>query len=105
MLLQRETSLVPCSRSHPGQPRAWFFLLLLLLTSHALAAAPAKLDLDTFDALKKTVTLANGQSLAYVPLGDPAGAPVLLIHGFTDSARDWVPLVPYLAPQLAPHSR
>src|SRR5262249_5698786 len=26
-------------------------------------------------------------------------APVVLIHGYTDSARDWVPLVPYLSPE------
>jgi pimeloyl-ACP methyl ester carboxylesterase len=100
VLPKRETILVPRSSTPEEQLRAWLCLLILLLTSRALAAAPAKVDLDTFDALKKTVTLANGQSLAYVPLGDPAGTPVVLIHGFTDSARDWVPLVPYLAPQL-----
>jgi pimeloyl-ACP methyl ester carboxylesterase len=62
------------------------------------AAAPPKINLDRFDALKKTVALPNGERLAYVPMGDPAGASVLLIHGYTDSARDWVPLIPYLSP-------
>jgi len=66
----------------------------------AAPVAPAKLDLDTFDALKKSVALPNGETLAQVPLGDPNGQPVVLIHGYTDSARDWVPLVPYLSPHL-----
>jgi pimeloyl-ACP methyl ester carboxylesterase len=33
-------------------------------------------------------------------MGDPAGAPVVLIHGYTDNARDWVPLVPFLSPHF-----
>jgi pimeloyl-ACP methyl ester carboxylesterase len=101
VLPERETILVPCSRTAQEPPLAWLYLLiLLLLSSRAFAAAPAQVDLNTFDALKRSVTLANGQSLAYVPLGDAAGTPVVLIHGYTDNARDWVPLVPYLAPQL-----
>jgi len=75
-------------------------LLLLLLSRAALAAAPAKIDLDAFDALKKSVALPDGVTLAYISMGDPAGAPVVLIHGYTDSARDWVPLLPYLSPHL-----
>jgi pimeloyl-ACP methyl ester carboxylesterase len=99
VLAERETSLAP--RLHlPVRPRAWLAVLLLLLSPALHAAAPAKIDLDTFDSLKRTVTLANGERLAYVPMGDPHGTPVVLIHGYTDNARDWVPLVPYLAPQL-----
>jgi pimeloyl-ACP methyl ester carboxylesterase len=30
-------------------------------------------------------------------MGDPKGPPVILIHGYTDNARDWVPLIPYLS--------
>jgi pimeloyl-ACP methyl ester carboxylesterase len=48
--------------------------------------------LDSFDAQKKTVTLANGQSLAYLDTGRSDGPPVVLIHGYTDSARDWAAL-------------
>jgi pimeloyl-ACP methyl ester carboxylesterase len=98
VLPERETILVPCSRTAQEPPLAWLYLLiLLLLGSRAFAAAPAPVDLNTFDALKRSVTLANGQSLAYVPLGDAAGTPVVLIHGYTDNARDWVPLIPYLS--------
>ena len=46
--------------------------------------------------MKKVVLLPNGQHLAYIDMGDPKGPPVVLIHGYTDNARDWVPLIPYL---------
>jgi pimeloyl-ACP methyl ester carboxylesterase len=74
-------------------------LLLLLLLAYAggfASAAPRPIDLDRFDAAKKTLVLPNGQTLAYVSLGDEHGPPVVLIHGYTDSSRDWVPLAPYL---------
>jgi pimeloyl-ACP methyl ester carboxylesterase len=41
--------------------------------------------------------LPNSQHLAYLEMGDPKGQPVVLIHGYTDNARDWVPLIPYLS--------
>jgi pimeloyl-ACP methyl ester carboxylesterase len=63
------------------------------------APPPLKIDLDQFDALKKTTLLPNGQLLAYIDMGKPDGRPVVLIHGYTDNARDWVPLVPYLSKQ------
>jgi pimeloyl-ACP methyl ester carboxylesterase len=58
---------------------------------------PLGVDLDAFDAMKKKVTLPNGEVLAYVDTGNPGGPPVILIHGYTDNARDWVPMLPYLA--------
>jgi pimeloyl-ACP methyl ester carboxylesterase len=63
----------------------------------ALAADPPRFDLDGFEAMKKTVQLPDGENLAYLTMGDPAGAPVVLIHGYTDSARDWLPLIPHLS--------
>ena len=83
---------------------AWLPLALLLLsggppTARAAPAglvAPTGLDLDAFDARKQTLALPDGETLAYVPLGAPGGQPVVLIHGYTDSARDWLPLLPYL---------
>ncbi|MBZ9657362.1 alpha/beta fold hydrolase [Phyllobacterium lublinensis] len=47
--------------------------------------------------LKRTAELANGLRLSYVEMGDPNGVPVLLLHGFTDSARSWSLIAPYLA--------
>jgi pimeloyl-ACP methyl ester carboxylesterase len=74
---------------------------------HAAAAAqsaaappPLQIDLDAFDARKKTLALPNGEVLAYIDMGNASGPPVVLIHGYTDSARDWVPLVPYLSKRL-----
>jgi pimeloyl-ACP methyl ester carboxylesterase len=65
----------------------------------AAPAAPAalKIDLDAFDTSKKLIVLPNGQSLAYIDRGERAGPAVVLIHGYTDNARDWVPLLPYLS--------
>ena len=60
-------------------------------------APPLSINLDEFDHLKKSVALPNGITLGYIELGNPTGRPVVLIHGFTDNARDWVPLIPYLA--------
>src|SRR5215468_514552 len=86
-------------RRYPGQG-AWLLLLTCMIAGLASAATTKKVDLDTFDSLKKTVALPDGETLAYVSMGEPAGAPVVLIHGYTDNARDWVPLVPYLSPHL-----
>lgn len=45
---------------------------------------------------KKTVTLANGIQIAYAEMGDTAGRPRLLIHGFTDNSRSWSLVAPFL---------
>ena len=92
-----------CGRAAPRF--VWFILLLPWLAAVSLASAtagtPAQIDLNTFDSLKRTVALPDGETLAYVPLGDPQGPAVVLIHGYTDNARDWVPLVPYLSRALS----
>ncbi len=79
---------------------AWLLVLLLWMSAAAAGPGAAQIDLNTFDNLKKSVALPNGETLAYISLGKPAGAPVVLIHGYTDSARDWLPLVPYLSPDF-----
>ena len=63
-------------------------------------APPLKVDLDAFDARKKTMALPNGEVLAYIDMGDAAARPLVLIHGYTDNARDWVPMLPYLSSGL-----
>ncbi len=93
----------PCAARVPFLLKrfAWLAVVSLpLVMQNAPAAAPAKIDLNAFDALKKSVALPNGESLAYASMGAAAGPAVVLIHGYTDSARDWVPLVPYLSPRL-----
>jgi pimeloyl-ACP methyl ester carboxylesterase len=71
--------------------------LLLPAVGHLANAPPPPVDLDAFDAMKKTAQLPDGVTLAYIDTGNPTGPPVVLIHGYTDNARDWVPLLPYLS--------
>jgi pimeloyl-ACP methyl ester carboxylesterase len=75
-------------------------LALSLFAFAAPAAASATpVDQASWNARKREVALPNGVRLAYVEMGDPAGSPVLLLHGYTDSSRVWT----ILAPQLAGH--
>ena len=74
-------------------------ILLNLVAGLAWAAPappPLKINLDEFERWRKTVTLPNGVTMGYIETGNPAGQPVVLIHGFTDNARDWLPLLPEL---------
>jgi pimeloyl-ACP methyl ester carboxylesterase len=68
-----------------------------LAASTATAPARLAIDLDAFDASKRLIALPNGESLAYIDRGERSGPPVVLIHGYTDNARDWVPMLPYLS--------
>lgn len=72
-------------------------LLFCCAAAFAAGPPPLKMDLDAFDAMKKVVLLPNNEHLAYIDMGAPSGPPVVLIHGYTDNARDWVPLIPYLS--------
>jgi pimeloyl-ACP methyl ester carboxylesterase len=93
--------------AHHRRRRSLLGVLVLLcgaiLGSSAIAAPtvtappPLKIDLNAFDAGKKTMALSNGESLAYIDRGDHSGPAVVLIHGYTDNARDWVPMLPYLS--------
>jgi pimeloyl-ACP methyl ester carboxylesterase len=99
-------------RSRPRNPLRCLLLLLGLLggladavhgaeaAQSAAAPPPLPIDLDAFDARKKTVALPNGEVLAYIDMGNAGGPPLVLIHGYTDNARDWVPLIPYLSKSL-----
>jgi pimeloyl-ACP methyl ester carboxylesterase len=48
----------------------------------------------------KSAALATGVTLPYVEQGDPAGVPVLLLHGVTDSWRSFEPVLPHLPASL-----
>jgi pimeloyl-ACP methyl ester carboxylesterase len=61
------------------------------------ASVTGTMDLDGFEARKSVALLPDGESLAFIDMGPRDGRPVLLVHGYTDSARDWVPLIPYLS--------
>jgi pimeloyl-ACP methyl ester carboxylesterase len=76
-----------------------FIAFTMALTATLFAAVaeeiPIPTQADWADA-KKTVKLANGLTLAYVEVGDTAGPPTLLIHGYTDNSRSWSLIAPYL---------
>jgi pimeloyl-ACP methyl ester carboxylesterase len=81
----------------------WALIAMSLLC--ATAANPALARplltpeyLESFDGQKRAVALPNGETLAYLDIGRHDGTPVVLIHGYTDSARDWAPVAPLLAP-------
>ena len=48
----------------------------------------------------KSVELPGRVRLEYVEQGDPAGVPVLMLHGVTDSWRSFEPLLPHLPASL-----
>jgi len=56
--------------------------------------------LDSFDAQKRRINLSDGVTLAYLDAGVRSAPAVVLIHGYTDSARDWAPIAPFLAAQF-----
>jgi pimeloyl-ACP methyl ester carboxylesterase len=75
--------------------------LLCLLPISAMSQTPMTAAyLDRFDAQKNTVVLKNGQRMAYIDQGPRNAPPLVLIHGYTDSARDWAPIAPLLAPRF-----
>jgi pimeloyl-ACP methyl ester carboxylesterase len=73
-------------------------LLAIVLTAPCYAQTDVVAGMTQFDKAYRHITLANGLRMSYVELGEPTGRPVLLVHGYTNTALDWVPLVPYLAP-------
>lgn len=72
-------------------------LALALMATAAAGAVAPRIHLRPLDAARRIVRLPDGISMAYVPLGNPTGTPVVLIHGYTDSDLDWASLVPYLS--------
>lgn len=49
---------------------------------------------------ERSVALATGVRLAYVEQGDPAGAPVVMLHGVTDSWRSFEPVLAHVPSEL-----
>jgi pimeloyl-ACP methyl ester carboxylesterase len=60
-------------------------------------AAITEAYLQRFDAGKHLIALSDGETLAYLDIGPRDAVPVVLLHGYTDSARDWAPLAPFLS--------
>ncbi len=75
-------------------------MLCISLTGAMAQPAMTPAYLDDFSARKATAVLSNGIMLAYLDLGPRDARPVVLIHGYTDSARDWAPIAPLLTPRF-----
>jgi len=87
------------SANEAARARRFGVMLTLLGLLPIAAAAQASLTpahLDQFDAQKTAVVLRNGEKLAYIDAGPRNAPPLVLIHGYTDSARDWAPIAPLL---------
>jgi pimeloyl-ACP methyl ester carboxylesterase len=54
------------------------------------------LTLQTIETIEKRIKLATGVELAYVEQGNPAGVPVIFLHGITDSWHSFEPVLPHL---------
>jgi pimeloyl-ACP methyl ester carboxylesterase len=65
-------------------------------TPGAAAAALTAERIESFDSRKTSTLLGNGQTIAYIDAGPKQAPAIVLIHGYTDSARDWLPVEPLL---------
>jgi pimeloyl-ACP methyl ester carboxylesterase len=54
------------------------------------------LTLETIKTTQKRVKLSTGVELPYVEQGNPAGTPVIFLHGFTDSWHSFELALPHL---------
>ncbi len=46
---------------------------------------------------KQTISLSTGIQMAYLEMGNPAGDPVIFLHGYTDTSRSFYPTAQALA--------
>lgn len=58
------------------------------------------LPFQILEITEKTIELSTGVKLAYVEQGDPAGIPVIFLHGYTDSWHSFEPVLPHLPPTI-----
>jgi pimeloyl-ACP methyl ester carboxylesterase len=72
-------------------------LWLAALAPWAAHAAVSEAYLQRFDAGKHLIGLSDGETLAYIDIGPRNAVPVVLLHGYTDSARDWAAIAPFLS--------
>jgi alpha-beta hydrolase superfamily lysophospholipase len=68
--------------------RGLLLALGLLLVPAFVVAGEVPTE-EGWAAATRTVALADGPTLAYVETGDPAGPPLLLVHGYADNGRSW----------------
>jgi non-heme chloroperoxidase len=59
-------------------------------------SAKPRTDSAQMRVAPKAVALSTGVTLQYVEHGDPAGIPVIMLHGVTDSWHSFEPVLPHL---------
>ncbi|AEE49638.1 alpha/beta fold hydrolase [Haliscomenobacter hydrossis] len=64
-------------------------LLTLVLALPLLLCGQKSLRPDAFNKQKKSVLLRTGITMKYVEKGNPKGAPIIFLHGYTDSSRSF----------------
>lgn len=70
-------------------------LAILPLALPARADSPLP-DQAGWAEARRAVTTPAGQALTYVEAGPADGAPLILLHGYTDNSRSWSLLAPHL---------
>ena len=88
---------MPTAAIARGLCRGVMALWLVAVLSSGAHAAIGETYLRSFDGGKHWVALSDGETLAYIDMGPRNGEPVVLLHGYTDSARDWAPIAPFLS--------
>ena len=73
---------------------------LALAASAMTHAASASKAHDPYAMAKQTIELPNGITMAYAEYGATRGTPTILLHGYTNNSREWIPLLPHLDPRL-----
>jgi len=59
-------------------------------------------NVPAFDPSKKTQQLSTGITMAYVEAGNPDGEVVIMLHGYTDTSRSFIPTIEALVAGSAP---
>lgn len=68
----------------------------------AMIAAPLRADVlptpsqQDWDLYRGPAYVSDGLTLSFVTFGDTSGAPVILLHGYTDNSRSWSLVGPWL---------
>lgn len=91
----------PAQRRAPALAAAAMLALLCALPIDGVARSLLTVAyLDHFDSQKRVAVLSDGEKLAYIDIGPRRAPPLVLIHGYTDSPRDWAPIAPLLSRQF-----
>jgi pimeloyl-ACP methyl ester carboxylesterase len=87
-----------CNRALNGALLLSCAILTAQTGATAGAAVPSMTPerIENFDSRKTSTVLSNGQTIAYIDAGPRRAPAVVLIHGYTDSSRDWLPVEPLL---------